>query len=126
MKKVILALVLALILGSVLKNVYAACSSVSTSTSSSLSSQEELSPLQIVIADLQDIVGLINGGDKKTAVKILKSAKNELRSVSEINSRMKKGMGARLQKAINAVKKGDNTTALDEVNHVLSELQSLS
>ncbi len=116
---------LLLVLSLFLANSVSACNSTNTSTQSNLSSQEEFGPLQIVIADLTDSINLINEGNKKTAITILKSAKNELRNVSEITSRMKKGMGQRLQKAINAVKKGDNTTALDEINHVLSELQAL-
>ena len=96
-----------------------------TDTSNQLNQQDEFGPLQIAIADLQDSINLINEGNKKTAITILKSASGQLRKIKELTPRMVKGMGSRLKKAIAAVKKGDNSTALSEVNHVLSELQTL-
>ena len=96
-----------------------------TDTSSQLKQQEDFGPLQIAIADLQDSINLINEGNKKTAVVILKSATSQLRKIKELTPRMVKGMSARLKKAMAAVKKGNNSAALSEINHVLSELQTL-
>jgi hypothetical protein len=105
---------------------FSACqASGASSNLNQLAEQEEFGPLQIAIADLQEVVNLINEGNKKTAIVILKSARGQLRKINELTPRMVKGMTARLNKAISAVKKGDNATALSEVNHVLSELQTL-
>ena len=95
-----------------------------STNNSAQTTDEEFGPLQIVIQDLQDSINLINEEDKKTALTILKSAIKELREIDELTPMMVKGMGARLKKAIRAVKKGDNAIALSEINHVLSELQS--
>lgn len=94
-------------------------------TSSQTLAQEEFGPLQMAIADLESIQGLLDNGDKKTAIVILKSAKSQLRKIKELSPRQVKGMGARLNKAIKAVKTGNNASAMSEVNHVLGELRSL-
>lgn len=114
-----------LILTSANLRVNATCSSSSSSdVQAQVGDDTEFGPLQIAIADLESISGLLDDGDKKTAVSIVKSAKGQLRKISQLNKRMVKGMGARLDKAIKAIKKGDNSTALSEINHVLSELQA--
>ena len=102
------------------------CKTITTTGSTqTLSQTEDFGPLQIAILDLQDVINLISEGNKKTAVVILKSAIGQLRKIKELTPRMVKGMGARLKKAIKAVKSGDNSTALSEINHVLSKLQTL-
>lgn len=103
---------------------FSACQT-SEATLNQLDQQEEFGPLQIAIADLQSIEGLLEEGDKRTAAVILKSAIGQLRKIDELTPRMVKGMSARLKKAIRAVKSGDNEAALSEVNHVLDELLSL-
>ena len=118
--KCILSFILCISLNAAVFSVYGAANAPSQ-----LNQQDEFGPLQIAIADLQDSIDLINEGNKKTAVTILKSASGQLRKIKELTPRMVKGMGARLKKAIAAVKKDDNSTALSEVNHVLSELQTL-
>lgn len=121
---VILTFTFALILSSINLGANASCNSVSSDTQTQVN-DTEFGPLQIAIQDLTDSINLISDGDKKTAATILKSAKSQLRKIKELPSRMVKGMGARLDKAIKAVKKGDNSTALSEINHVLDELQAL-
>ena len=102
------------------------CKTITTTGSTqTLSQTEDFGPLQIAILDLQDVINLISEGNKKTAVVILKSAIGQLRKIKELTPRMVKGMGARLKKAIKAVKSGDNSTAISEINHVISELQTL-
>jgi len=102
------------------------CTTTSTTSSNqTLAQTEEFGPLQIAIADLESIQGILDEGNKKLAVTIIKSATGQLRKISQLSKVMVKGMTKRLKKAIAAVKRGDNSTALAEVNHVLSELQSL-
>lgn len=122
---VILTFTFALIFSSVNLGANATCNSVSSDVQAQVGSDTEFGPLQIAIQDLTDSINLINEGNKKTAITILKSAKSQLRKIKELTPRMVKGMGARLDKAIKAVKSGKNSTALDEINHVLSELQAL-
>ncbi|MBI2996361.1 MAG: hypothetical protein HYY52_06615 [Candidatus Melainabacteria bacterium] len=97
----------------------------SAAVSQALEQTEEFGPLQMAIADLESIQDLLDQGKNKTAITILKSAIGQLRKIKGLTPRQVKGMGARLKKAIKAIKAGNNTSALSEVNHVLGELGTL-
>ena len=122
-KLVILIFAFALIFGLVNIKVNAASNNVSSDLQAQ--SDDEFGPLQIAISDLESISGLLDEGNKKVAVDITKSAKGQLRKISQLSKRMVKGMSARLDKAVKSIKKGDFSGALDEINHVLDELRSL-
>ncbi len=85
----------------------------------------EPSPLEMAINDLESIEELLDNGDKKTAIIITKSAKGQLRKIAELKKQMVKGMSARLDKAIAFIKKSDFTNALDQIEHVLDELDAI-
>ena len=86
------------------------------------SQEEEFGPLQIAIADLTDALNSLEEGNKKLAVVLVKSAKGQLRKISQLNKTMVKGMTARLNKAISAIKRNDFDTAISEMTHVRDEL----
>ncbi len=118
MKKYIVAvLVNVLLLSSISLSVPAECGSSSTeghslAQSGELSAQTELSPLEILILDIRDVIGLIERGDNKTAIIILKSANKEVRKVKEFDANTKKVTSKRIKKGIQLLKQNKNDEAL--------------
>ena len=80
-----------------------------------LSAQTELSPLDILILDLRDVKNLIEEGDNKTAIVILKSAGKEVRKVNEFDAKTKKITSQRIKKGIALLKQNKNDEALELV-----------
>lgn len=78
-------------------------------------SQSELTPLDILILDLQEVKGLIEEGNNKLAITILKSANKEVRKVEEFDSETKKITQKRIKKGIAFLKQGKNDEALELV-----------
>ena len=74
--------------------------------------QGELTPLKIVILDIRDAKQLIEDGDNKTAIVILKSANKEVRKVKEFNANTKKVTAKRIKKGIALLKQNRNDEAL--------------
>src|SRR3989338_2457174 len=85
--------------------------------------QGELSPLDILILDLQDVQRLIQEGDNKTAIVILKSALGEVRKVKEFDKQTKKITEKRIKKGIKLLKQNKNEKALDLIQTAFDELQ---
>ena len=75
--------------------------------------QTDLTPLDILILDLQDVQRLIQEGDNQTAIIILKSALGQVRKVSEFDKETKKTTEKRIKKGIKLLKKDKNEEALD-------------
>ena len=74
--------------------------------------QTDLTPLDILILDLKDIKRLIQDGDNKTAIIILKSALGEVRKVKEFDKATKKTTEKRIKKGIQLLKQNKNDEAL--------------
>ena len=74
--------------------------------------QTELSPLEILILDIRDAKNLIEEGNNKTAIVILKSANKNVRKVSEFDSKTKKITSKRIKKGIVLLKQNKNDKAL--------------
>ena len=74
--------------------------------------QTDLTPLDILILDLKDIKRLIQDGDNKTAIIILKSALGEVRKVKEFDKATKKTTEKRIKKGIVLLKQDKNDEAL--------------
>ena len=89
----------------------AGCTSES-STQTQSSFQSELSPLDILILDLQDVKRLIEEGDNTTAIVILKSAGKEVRKVKEFDKTTKKITEKRIKKGIQLLKQNKSDEAL--------------
>ncbi len=85
--------------------------------------QEELSPLEILILDLQDVKELIQQGENKTAVTILKSAEKEVRKVTEFDKETKSITTKRIKKGIALLKKGKNNEALELIQTGIDALE---
>ena len=78
----------------------------------SLVAQTDLGPLDILILDLKDVKRLIQDGDNKTAIVILKSALGEVRKVKEFDKSTKKTTEKRIKKGIQLLKQNKNDEAL--------------
>lgn len=87
-----------------------------------VSAQEELSPLQILISDLQDVRNLIEEGENKAAITILKSSQKIVRKVKEFNKETKTITSKRIKKGINLLKKNENEAALELIQTAFDEL----
>ena len=85
--------------------------------------QEELSPLDILILDLQDVQRLIEEGDNKTAITILKSSLGEVRKVKEFDKQTKKITEKRIKKGIKLLKQNKNEEALALIQTGFDELE---
>ena len=72
-----------------------------------------LSPLDVLVLDLKDVKRLIEEGDNKNAIVILKSAQKQLRKVKEFDSKTKKVTEKRIIKGIKLLKQNKNQEALD-------------
>lgn len=86
--------------------------------------EENFNPIDIAIADLQSIENILINQDKKTAVSILKSAKNELKFINEIDNAAAKRLGRKIVKAIALIKQGKDDRALNLINQTLAVLLS--
>ena len=105
--KTILSLILTLSLNSSLL-VSAMCGT----TSNHSVAQTDLSPLDILILDLQDVQRLIQEGDNVTAIIILKSSLGQVRKVKEFDKSTKKITEKRIKKGIKLLKQDKNEEAL--------------
>ena len=74
--------------------------------------QADLTPLDILILDLRDVKRLIQEGDNKTAIIILKSSLGEARKVKEFDKSTKKTTEKRIKKGIILLKQNKNDEAL--------------
>ena len=93
------------------------------STQAQLSAHHtESSSLNILILDLRDVKNLIQEGDTKTAIVILKSAGKEVRKVTEFNSKTKKTTSKNIKKGIQFLKQNKNDEALALVQAGIDEL----
>ena len=85
--------------------------------------QSDLSPLDILILDLQDVQRLIEEGDNKTAITILKSSLGEVRKVKEFDKATKKTTEKRIKKGIKLLKQNKNEEALALIQTGFDELE---
>lgn len=76
----------------------------------------------ITVSALSSALSYLDQSDKKNAIAQVKIAITNLRKISTLPKYQVKGMTARLNKAISAIKKNNFTIAKDEINHVYSEL----
>lgn len=95
----------------------------STTHSSQTLAQSDLTPLDILIMDLQDVKRLIEEGDNKTAITILKSALGNVRKVSEFDKTTKKITEKRIKKGIKLLKQNKNDEALALLQTAFDELE---
>ena len=91
--------------------VFASCSM--HLTQEQMLAQADLSPLDTLILDLQDVKELIESGDNKTAITILKSALKQVRKVKEFNKETKLTTSKRIKKGIKLLQNNENQEALD-------------
>lgn len=96
----------------------------STTHSSQTLAQTDLTPLDILILDLKDVKRLIEEGDNKTAITILKSSLGEVRKVKEFDKNTKKITEKRIKRGISLLKKNKNDEALAIVQSGIDELIS--
>ena len=87
---------------------------------------DELSPLDTFTQDLEDVFDLIDSGEKKAALKILKSAQKLIRKIEELDGGQKSDFTKTVKKIINFVKTGENESALDLVDKLLNDLSDVS
>lgn len=85
--------------------------------------QSDLTPLDILILDLQDVKRLIEEGDNATAITILKSALGNVRKVDEFDKATKKITEKRIKKGIKLLKQNKNEEALDLLQTAFDELE---
>lgn len=85
--------------------------------------QTDLSPLDILILDLQDVQRLIQEGDNQTAITILKSSLGQVRKVTEFDKATKKNTEKRIKKGIKLLKKDKNEEALDLLQTAFDALE---
>lgn len=82
----------------------------------------DLSALEIFTLDMEDVFDLIDNGEKKTALVILKSAQKQIRKIKEFTVDEKNDFSNKIKQIIKLVKKGNNEEALDLVDKILSAL----
>lgn len=85
--------------------------------------QSDLSPLDILILDLQEVQRLIEEGDNQTAITILKSSLGQVRKVEEFDKQTKKITEKRIKKGIKLLKQNKNDEALDLLQTAFDELE---
>ena len=90
--------------------------------STELASQSTLTSLDILILDIRDVTNLIEEGDNKTAIVILKSAGKEARKVKEFDASTKKSVDKRIKIGIKLLKQNKNDEALDLLQTAIDEL----
>lgn len=90
---------------------------------SKTSAQEELSPLEILISDLQESRDLIEQGENKSAIIILKSAQKIVRKVKEFNAKTKSITLKRIKKGIQLLKNDENEKALNLLQTAFDALE---
>lgn len=98
---------------------FASASSKSSETSLFQAAQSAQS---LTVSSLASSLTYLDQNDKKNAVAQVKIAINNLRKIPTLPKYQVKGMTARLNKAINAIKKNDFTAARNQINHVHDEL----
>lgn len=98
----------------------------SSSQIHALEQSSELSALEIFTIDLEDAFDLIDSGDKKTALTILKSALKEIRKIKEFSTVDKKNFTKKVNKIIKLVKSGSNDNAMTLIDEILSDLSGTS
>ncbi|OGI19618.1 MAG: hypothetical protein A3B68_01560 [Candidatus Melainabacteria bacterium RIFCSPHIGHO2_02_FULL_34_12] len=92
------------------------------STQGELSAQTDLTPLDILILDIRDVKNLIEEGNNKTAIVILKSAQKEVRKVTEFNKNTKKITEKRIKTGIKLLKNNKVDEALDLIQTAIDAL----
>lgn len=85
--------------------------------------QSDLTPLDVLILDLQEVQRLIEEGDNQTAITILKSSIGQVRKVDEFDKRTKKITEKRIKKGIKLLKQNKNDEALDLLQTAFDELE---
>lgn len=84
--------------------------------------QANLSPLNILIFDIRDVKKLIEEGNNKLAITILKSADKNVRKVKEFNAKTKKITSTRIKKGIALLKQNKNDEALALIQTAIDSL----
>lgn len=85
--------------------------------------QSDLSPLDVLILDLQEVKRLIEEGDNKAAIVILKSSLGQVRRVKEFDKSTKKTTEKKIKKGIKLLKKDKNEEALDLLQTAFDALE---
>ena len=123
MKKLFFILLCLILLFSC-RNLAISCEVCKTTISNTQTlAQSDLSPLNILILDLKDVKRLIEQGDNKTAIVILKSSLGQVRKVKEFNKETKKITEKRIKKGIQLLKKDKNQEALDLLQTAFNALE---
>ena len=84
--------------------------------------QTNLSPLNMLIFDIRDVKKLIEEGDNKLAITILKSADKNVRKVKEFSAKTKKITSTRIKKGIALLKQNKNDEALALIQTAIDSL----
>lgn len=84
--------------------------------------QTNLSPLNMLIFDVRDVKKLIEEGNNKLAITILKSADKNVRKVKEFNAKTKKITSTRIKKGIALLKQNKNDEALALIQTAIDSL----
>lgn len=85
--------------------------------------QSDLSPLDILILDLEEVQRLIEEGDNQTAITILKSSLGQVRKVDEFDKATKKTTAKRIKKGIKLLKQNKSEEALDLLQTAFDALE---
>ncbi len=88
------------------------------------SSSDELSPLDTVIQDLEGVFDFIDSGDKKNAIKVLKSAQKMIRKIEEFASDKKNEFSDKIKQEIKLIKSNKNDEALNLIDALLNDLSN--
>lgn len=84
--------------------------------------QTNLSPLNMLIFDVRDVKKLIEEGNNKLAITILKSADKNVRKVKEFSAKTKKITSTRIKKGIALLKQNKNDEALALIQTAIDSL----
>lgn len=128
--KLLTSLVLVFCINSGLIYAYAECTNCTqcpgnsyVESDSEIRTQSELTPLDILILDLEDVQQLIIDGDNHTAITILKSAGKNVRKVKEFDAGTKKITSKRIKKGIKLLKQNKNDEALELLQTAFDALE---
>lgn len=102
--------------------VFGECRTTTSSDTQALA-QSDLSPLDILILDLQDVQKLIEEGNNKAAITILKSSLSQVRKVKEFDKQTKKITEKRIKQGIKLLKQNKNDEALDLIQTAFDALE---
>ena len=102
--------------------VFAISASASVEGGSKYLYQDSESAQSLTVQALESALDFLAQNDNKNAIAQVKIAKKNLRKIPTLPSFQVKGMTARLDKAIKAIKGGNNNKAISEISHVHDEL----